>query len=266
MLGRAVRMHAGAQKLCRCLISRREQGIMETKRQWFFRGIRNGIPIALGYFAVSFALGIAAKRAGLNALQATLCSALCNASAGEYAGFTVISAQGSYIELLLITLIVNARYLLMSASLSQKVLPDCPLRHRLALAFCITDEIFGASVTVPERLNPFYSYGLAVISLGAWSLGTCLGVVTGSILPTALVEALGAGLYGMFLAIIIPPARENRLLGGLVLLSMALSFLFSRLPLTRELSEGTRIILLTLLLSLSAALLFPIKENEQHAA
>ena len=205
---------------------------METKRQWFFRGIRNGIPIALGYFAVSFALGIAAKQAELNALQATLCSALCNASAGEYAGFTVISAQGSYIELLLITLIVNARYLLMSASLSQKVSPDCSLRHRLALAFCITDEIFGASVTVPERLNPFYSYGLAVISLGAWS----------------------------------PPARENRLLGGLVLLSMALSFLFSRLPLTRELSEGTRIILLTLLLSLGAALLFPIKENEQHAA
>lgn len=241
---------------------------MEGNRQWLFRGMKNGIPIALGYFAVSFALGIAAKRAGLNAFQATLTSALCNASAGEYAGFTVMSADSPYLEMFLITLIVNARYLLMSASLSQKIPPNCSLKHRLGIAYCITDEIFGASVTIPDKLNPFYTYGLALTALSAWALGTCLGVIMGNVLPLPLVSALGAGLYGMFLAIIIPPARKNRILGVLVLLSMALSLFFSRLPLTAGLSEGTRIILLTVLISLGAAVLFPIKEEkeEEYAA
>ncbi len=235
---------------------------METNRQWFFRGMKNGIPIALGYFAVSFALGIAAKRAGLNAFQATLTSALCNASAGEYAGFTVIAADSSYFEMFIITLIVNARYLLMSASLSQKIAPDCSFRHRLAVAYCITDEIFGASVTVPEKLNPFYTYGLALSSLSFWALGTCAGVIVGNVLPSMLVSALGVGLYGMFLAIIIPPARKNRVIGVLVILSMALSFFFSRLPLTAGWSEGTRIILLTVIISLGAAILFPVEEEK----
>lgn len=233
--------------------------------QWFRRGLKNGIPIAMGYFAVSFALGIAAKKAGLSALQATLASALCNASAGEYAGFTVIAEKSPYLEMLIITLIVNARYLLMSAALSQRVSPGLGIRHRLALAYCITDEIFGASIAAEEKLNPFYSYGLAISSLSFWALGTCLGVLVGNVLPDALVAALGVGLYGMFLAIIIPPARKNPVIGGLILLSMLLSLLLSVLPLTSGLSEGSRIIFLTVAISLGAAVLFPVKENHNGA-
>ncbi len=239
---------------------------MEENKHWFRRGLHDGIPIALGYFAVAFALGISAKQAGLTALQATLASLLCNASAGEYAGFTVIAAQAPYLEMAIITLIINARYLLMSASLSQKISPDTAFGHRLLVGFVITDEIFGASVTQPGKLNPFYNYGLALISLSCWALGTCLGVVVGSILPALLVTALGVGIYGMFLAIVIPPARTNPVIRGLVLLSMVLSFLCSRLPMISTLSEGSRIILLTVLLSLGAALLFPIPEESQDNA
>ncbi len=239
---------------------------MEENKHWFRRGLHDGIPIALGYFAVAFALGISAKQAGLTALQATLASLLCNASAGEYAGFTVIAAQSPYLEMAIITLIINARYLLMSASLSQKISPDTAFGHRLLVGFVITDEIFGASVTQPGKLNPFYNYGLALISLSCWALGTCLGVVVGSILPPLLVTALGVGIYGMFLAIVIPPARTNPVIRGLVLLSMVLSFLCSRLPMISTLSEGSRIILLTVLLSLGAALLFPIPEESQDNA
>ncbi len=239
---------------------------MEENKHWFRRGLHDGIPIALGYFAVAFALGISAKQAGLTALQATLASLLCNASAGEYAGFTVIAAQAPYLEMAIITLIINARYLLMSASLSQKISPDTAFGHRLLVGFVITDEIFGASVTQPGKLNPFYNYGLALISLSCWALGTCLGVVVGSILPPLLVTALGVGIYGMFLAIVIPPARTNPVIRGLVLLSMVLSFLCSRLPMISTLSEGSRIILLTVLLSLGAALLFPIPEESQDNA
>ncbi len=238
---------------------------MNQNKQWFRRGLHDGIPIALGYFAVAFALGISAKRAGLTAFQATLASLLCNASAGEYAGFTVIASQAPYLEMAVITLIINARYLLMSASLSQKFSPDTPFRHRLLVGFVITDEIFGASVTQPGRLNPFYNYGLAIASLSWWAVGTCLGVVVGNILPELLVTALGVGIYGMFLAIIIPPARTDRVIRILVLLSMTLSFLCSRLPLIRSLSEGSRIILLTVLLSLGAAVLFPVSEEDTHS-
>ncbi len=230
---------------------------------WFTKGLRDGLPIGLGYFSVSFALGIAAKNSGLNAFQATLASALCNASAGEFAGFTVIRTAAPYLEMAVITLIVNARYLLMSAALSQKLAPETPLLHRLGVSYFITDEIFGASVTVDGMLNPFYNYGLATGSLTFWALGTCLGVVTGSILPVSIVDALGVLLYGMFIAIIIPPARKSRIVFALVALSMLLSWLFTILPAVSALSDGTRIIILTVVISLAAAVFFPQTDDEE---
>ena len=234
--------------------------------RWFRTGLRNGIPIGLGYFAVSFALGIAAKRAGLTAFQATLASLLCNASAGEFAGFTVIASNAPYLEMAVITFVVNIRYLLMSAALSQKVSENLPLPHRLGVSYLITDEIFGASVTVPGVLNPFYNYGLAASSLSMWALGTCLGVVMGSILPARVVGALGVLLYGMFLAIIIPPARKSRVIGALVAVSMLCSGAASVLPVVSRLSEGSRIIILTVALSLLAAIFFPVPKEAVNDA
>ena len=231
-------------------------------KKWFLKGLRDGIPIAAGYFAVSFALGITAKKTGLTWYQATLASLLCNASAGEYAGFEVIASKGSYITMALITAIISARYMLMSVTLSQKLSPGVNTPQRLMVGFWVTDEIFGASSTVPGRLNPHYNYGLAICSLSFWALGTCIGVVTGSRLPPGIVTALGVLLYGMFLAIIMPEGRKNKKVGVIILLSMALSWACSVMPVVSKLSEGTRIIILTLVIAGAAALIFPVNTDD----
>ncbi len=233
----------------------------ENNRTNFVSGMRMGIPITLGYFAVSFTLGIAAKRAGLTAFQAGLASLLTNASAGEYAGFTVIAENGTYLEMAIMILVANARYLLMSCALTQKLRPETGIFHRMLMAFDITDEIFGVSIASPGWLNPFFTYGVVVVALPGWCVGTFLGVMVGNLLPMNLVSALSVGLYGMFLAIIIPPARKSRIVAVLVAASMVLSYGLSVLPLTAAWSSGTRIIVLTVGISAVAAVLFPVREQ-----
>ncbi len=229
--------------------------------KWYKKGIIDGIPIALGYFAVSFTLGIVAAKAGLTAFQALIATGLTNASAGGYAGFEIIAEGGGYIAMAVSQLIVNARYLLMSASLSQKLAPDTSVLNRALVAFDVTDEIFGISIAVNGRLNPFYNYGAMTVAIPGWALGAFFGVIMGDILPGSLVSALSVGLYGMFLAIIIPPARKNRVIAFLVTVSMILSFAFSKLPLLSEISSGVRVIILTVAISFAAAILFPIEEE-----
>lgn len=219
--------------------------------------MRDGCPIALGYFAVAFTLGIAAKNAGLSAVQALVASMLNNASAGEYAGFSLIAAGSTYLETAIMTLVVNARYLLMSCSLSQKLKPETPLRHRMTIAFDVTDEIFGICVAQPGYLNPWYAYGAIAVAIPGWAFGTYFGVIMGNVLPTRVVSALSVGLYGMFLAIIIPPARKNKVIAGLVAAGFAASFLANRLPLLSGMSAGLKTIMLTVALALLAAVLFP---------
>lgn len=232
--------------------------------KWYKKGLRDGIPIALGYFAVAFTLGIVAKKAGLSAFQAMLTAGLTNASAGGYAAFSIIAAGGGYFEMAITQLIVNARYLLMSCALSQKLSPSVSTLKRAILAFDVTDEVFGISVAVKGELNPFYNYGAMTVAIPGWALGTFFGVVMGNILPPSVVSALSVGLYGMFLAIIIPPARKNKVIAGLVIISMALSLIFAKLPLLSGISEGMRVIVITVALSLAAAVLFPIEEEDDE--
>ena len=229
-------------------------------------GIRDGLPIGLGYLAVSFSLGIAARNAGLNAFQGFLISLLNNASAGEYAAFTVIAADSGFLEMALITLITNARYLLMSCSLSQKFSPDTPLIHRLLVGYDVTDELFGIAIARPGYLDPLYSYGAFIPAIPGWALGTALGVTAGSILPARVVSALSVALFGMFLAIIVPPARKNRAVLLCVLVSFVLSGLCAVLPVVKALSEGMRTILLTIVIASAAALLFPVADEEEDKA
>ena len=221
---------------------------MESNQTCFRRGVRAGMPIALGYFAVAFTLGIAAKNAGFTAVQAMVESLTNNASAGEYAVFALASAGAGYWEVAVMTLVANARYLLMSCALSQKLAPDTPLYHRMLVAYDVTDEVFGISIAYPGRLNPWYTYGAIAVAIPGWGLGTFFGVVVGNVLPLRLVSALSVGLYGMFLAIIVP------------LLSFAASFLAGRWPFLAAVSPGIKTILLTVAISLGAAVLFPVKE------
>ena len=236
-------------------------------RKLLCQGMRDGVPIALGYFAVSFSLGIAARHAGFTPMQGFLASLLNNASAGEYAAFTLIAAKAAYWEVALITLIANARYLLMSCALAQRFAPGTPFWHRLIIGYDVTDELFGITIARPGLLNPYYTYGAILLAAPAWAMGTALGIMAGNLLPLRVVSALSVALYGMFLAIIIPPARQNRVVAALVLLSFAVSYACGVLPGIRALSEGTRTILLTVLLSAGAAVLFPIpvEEEEAHA-
>ena len=237
-----------------------------TRKQWFVRGMRAGIPICLGYFAVSIALGIAARSAGIIAPQAALTSLLINASAGEYAGFALIAVNATYLEVTLMEAVANARYLLMSASLSQKLDRSTKWWERLLLGFTVTDEIFGVSVSLPERLSPYFTYGAFVVATFGWTGGTFVGAVLGDILPPMLLSALSVSLYGMFISVFVPEARKNRIVAGLVAVSFALSYAFEKLPYVREISGGIRVIILTVAISLAAALIFPIKEDDSRGA
>ena len=239
--------------------------MQSENKSWFLRGMRDGVPIGLGYLAVAFTLGIAARNAGLTAFQATLASLLNNASAGEYAGFKVVEENAGYLAMVAMIVVANARYLLMSCALSQKISPKTGLLHRMLVGFEVTDEVFGIEIAVPGMLNPWYTYGAMSMAVPGWALGTCLGVIMGNVLPVSVVSALSVGLFGMFIAIIVPPMRKNKVLAGLVPLAMAASFVLSRLEPFASMASGMRVIILTVALSAGAAVLFPVKEEEHGA-
>ncbi len=227
----------------------------------FAEGLRDGIPIGAGYFAVAFSLGIIAKQAGLNPFQGFLASFLNSASAGEYALFSAIGAGATYLEVAIITLIVNARYMLMSASLSQKFDEHTSFIHRLFVGFMITDEIFGISISRKGHLNPVYNYGAMLVASPCWAIGTALGIIAGNILPLRLVSALSVALYGMFIAIIIPPARKDLTIAISIIVSFICSYLCGIIPVIKDWSSGTRTILLTVIIASAAAIIKPVSDD-----
>ncbi len=229
------------------------------KKNVFFEGLRDGFPIGLGYFAVAFSLGIVAKNAGLTPLQGFIASILCVASAGEYALFTSIQSAASYLEIAVITLVVNARYLLMSCALSQRFDSKTPLFPRLLVGFGVTDEIFGISIARKGFVNPIYNYGAILIAAPLWAIGTSLGILAGNFLPPRIVSALSVALYGMFLAIIVPPSKKNLTIAISVIISFITSYICSIAPVIKELSNGTRTIILTVLISSVVAIIRPIE-------
>jgi predicted branched-subunit amino acid permease len=236
---------------------------MTLTKEGFQAGQKDGITIAAGYFAVSFALGIAMANAGIGALPGFIMSFLNIASAGEYAATEVIAENGSYLQMALITLIANARYLLMSCAFSQKFSPDTPMVHRLLCGYGITDEHFAIAVSHSRFLDPCYLYGAMSLSIPCWAIGTALGITLGNILPIHIISALSVALYGMFLAIIIPPCRKQLSILIIVASSFLSSWLCGILPYVSSLSSGTRTILLTVLIAGIAAFVKPIGEDGQ---
>lgn len=239
----------------------RGEGSMKQRGRWFKKGIRDGIPVGLGYLAVSFTLGIAAKKAGLTAAQAGVMSLTNLTSAGEFAALGLITAQAAYSEMAATQLIINLRYCLMSFALSQKIHPKAGTGHRMLVAAGVTDEIFGLTVSVPEKLSPWYTYGMMCMAVPGWTFGTILGVISGGVLPERVLSAMGVALYAMFIAVIVPPCRENRIVVGVICVSMAAGTLMTYLPVVREISSGSRIIILTVVIAGIAAVLFPVKDG-----
>ena len=239
------------------------------RKQAFLNGMKVGVPIGLGYFAVSFSLGIMARNAGITPVEGFITSVLALASAGEYAGFSMILYQASFVETVLVALITNARYMLMTTALSQRFSQDTSLGHRIAVAQFTTDEIFGANISRPGDLVPQYTYGMAAVAAPLWGLGTSLGIIAGNGLPVRVVSALSVALYGMFIAIIVPPCKSSRT----VLAAVAVSFLLSYLccpgsiiseliPAITSISSGTRIFILTVVISAVAALVRPVESQK----
>ena len=228
----------------------------------YLRGLRDGLPIGLGYFAVSFGLGISCRAAGLSAVQSFFLSLLNNASAGEYGGITVIAADSGFLVMALMMLVVNARYMLMSCALSQRLSPDTPLVWRMIIGFDLTDELFAIAVARPGDLEVWYYFGAMCAAMPCWSVGTALGVLAGSVMPEWAVSGCSVMLYGMFIAIIVPVGKQNRVVLGCIAVSFLCSYLASVLPLTRGLSEGMRILILTVAIAAAAAVLFPHKEDD----
>ena len=236
------------------------------RRKQFLKGMKDGFPIFLGYFAVSLTLGIHLHEYGLTPLQGTLASLTNHTSAGELIGFQTIAADSGYWVLILAEIVANARYLLMSFALSQKIDPNTPIWQRLLMGHGITDEIFSISVSVPGRLSPFYTYGAIAAALPGWTGGTFVGAILGNVLPVRFVSALSVGLYGMFIAAFIPPTKKNKVMAGLVAISFLLSWLFNKLPVFDGIDGGLKIIILTVEIASAAAILFPRKEESGDEA
>lgn len=236
----------------------------QTYALHFSRGLRCGIPIALGYLSVSFGFGIAAVNKGLSPLAAVLISLTNLTSAGQVAGLDVIVAGGALVEMALTQLTINLRYFLMSLSLSQKLSPSFSLPHRLIASFGITDEIFGVSSAENGRVTPSYMYGLILLPFLGWTLGTLMGAVAGNILPDSIKYALGIAIYGMFVAIVLPPAKKNHGIQLAAGLSIAFSLLLAYVPIFSFVTSGFSVIICAILASVAAALIFPIHDKEEE--
>jgi len=234
-----------------------------NKFEIFRKGLKDGIPIGLGYLAVSFTFGMMAVSNGLTIWQTVLISLTNLTSAGQFAGLDIIALSGSYLEMALTQLIINLRYCLMSFSVSQKLDNSESFGHRFGVAFGMTDEIFGISAGRPGKISAYYNYGAMSVAIPGWVLGTFIGALSGSLLPVFAVSSLSVAIYGMFLAIIIPPAKYNRTIMAVVIASMILSYLFFVIPVLKNISSGFVIIIITLIVAGAAAIISPVEDEER---
>ena len=228
----------------------------------FLKGVKHGLPIGLGYLSVAFTFGMKAVSDGITPLQALLISMTNVTSAGQFAGLPLIIAQASLIETALTQLIINLRYALMSLSLSQRMDKDMNTPRRMFFSFMNTDEIFAVASAQPGKVNHTYLYGLMAMPYLGWSLGTLIGAVAGQLLPVFVRTALGIAIYGMFLAIILPPARKEHPVRVVVVAAVAMSLCFRYIPVLSQVSSGFVIIICAVAASTLGALLFPVKEGE----
>ena len=230
-------------------------------RAHFRQGIRHGIPIGLGYLSVSFAFGMKAVGDGLNVFEAVLVSMTNLTSAGQIAALPLMVGGASLAEMALTQLTINLRYALMSLSLSRKLDGSMGTPQRLVFSFANTDEIFAVASSQPGKVGKYYLYGLMLTPWIGWSLGTFLGAAAGTLLPAFVRSALGIAIYGMFLAIILPPARESRPVRFVVLIAVALSLCFHYIPGLNTVSSGFVIIICGVLAAAAGAWLFPAEED-----
>lgn len=229
----------------------------------FLRGLQNGIPICLGYISVGFTFGMMCTENSLPFWIAVLISMTNLTSAGQFAGTALIIGGGSFLEIGITTFVINLRYMLMSLSISQKVDASLSIPKRMLMSFGVTDEIFGVSMQTKGNIRFAYFIGLMVLPFLGWSGGTLIGATAVSLLPDMVRSALGIAIYGMFLAVIIPPARVERAIAGVIALAGSISCILYYVPLFRGISSGWMIILCAVISSCVAAIVWPVAEEEE---
>ena len=228
----------------------------------YARGVRRGVPVGVGYFSVSFGFGAMAASQGIRALDATLISISNLTSAGQFAGLTLILASATLWEMVLTQLVINSRYALMSLALSQRMGKNIGFWPRLLIAYINTDEIFALAMAETQPLTTTFMMGLGLTPVVGWTLGTLSGALAGSVLPASIQAALGVMLYGMFIAIVVPPAKEDRSVFYVVMLALILSSLFTYVPVLQSVSAGISIVVCTVAAAAIGAWLFPIPDEE----
>ena len=231
----------------------------------YTKGVRRGVPVGVGYFSVSFGFGAMAASQAIKALDATLISITNLTSAGQFAGLTLILASATLWEMVLTQLVINSRYALMSLALSQRMGKNIGFWPRLLIAYINTDEIFALAMAEPQPLTTSFMLGLGLTPVIGWTLGTLCGALAGSVLPASIQAALGVMLYGMFVAIVVPPAKKEREIFITVVLAMILSCLFAWVPVLQQVSAGISIVICTVAAAAICAWLFPIKDEEETA-
>ena len=241
-----------------------KHGNVQNNSGEFACGIKDGIPIALGYFAVSFSLGITMVAAGITAAEGTVMSLTNLTSAGEFAGVRVIAAGGTIVEMILTQLIINLRYSLMSLSLTQKLDENVKFWQKLIIAFGNTDEIFAVAMNHQKSLTLRYMVGLQILPIVGWSSGTLLGIVACNLLPGKVSVAMSVMLYGMFIAIVVPAAKKSKAVLAVSGAAIMLSCLFRYVPGLNAVSEGISIIICTVAAAVLGAILFPVKMSEEE--
>ena len=234
-------------------------------RKNYMRGVRTGLPVGVGYFSVSFGFGAMAAAQGIRALDAALISLTNLTSAGQFAGLTLIVAGATLWELVLTQIVINSRYALMSLALSQRMGSRIGVLPRLLIAFFNTDEIFALAMAEKSPLTVPFLLGLGLTPILGWTAGTLCGALAGSVLPLSIRTALGVMLYGMFVAIVVPPAKEEKNVLAAVIMALGLSCLFRWLPLLRSVSAGIAIVCCTVIAAAVCAWLFPVEEEEAAA-
>ena len=228
----------------------------------YSRGVRTGLPVGVGYFSVSFGFGAMAAAQGIKALDATIISLSNLTSAGQFAGLTLMVAGATLWEVILTQIVINSRYALMSLALSQRMGSHIGTLPRLLIAFFNTDEIFALAMAEKQPLTVPFLLGLGLTPILGWTAGTLCGALAGSVLPLSIRTALGVMLYGMFVAIVVPPAKEEKSVLATVIAALVLSCLFKWLPVLSGVSAGIAIVCCTVLAAAVCAWLFPIEEEE----
>ncbi len=252
------KIHCVLKEIMNCSVNNKKMPVNSFKT-----GLKDGLPIGLGYLSVSIAFGVQATMAGIPIYMSLFISMTNLTSAGQLAGLTVIATLGTFLEIILTQLVINARYFLMGITLSQKADETFNLKHRFLCSAFITDEIFAVASAKPKGFSRKYFYGLVLLPYIGWALGTLIGAVAGSVLPLQVTNALGIGLYAMFIAIIIPPSIKTRGVLPAVIFACGISCAFYYIPVLSGVSTGIAVIISAIISAIVTAIIFPVKKEAE---